>query len=44
MTLIRMGLQIPNFTYQGVAPERLFETVAAQAEAAEAVGLRHDPG
>jgi F420-dependent oxidoreductase-like protein len=39
MTLIRMGLQIPNFTYQGVAPEQLFETVAAQAVAAEAAGF-----
>ena len=39
MTLIRMGLQIPNFTYPGVAPKQLFETVAAQAVAAETAGF-----
>ena len=39
MKPIRMGLQIPNFTYPGVAPERLFETVAAQAVAAERAGF-----
>jgi len=39
MSLIRMGLQIPNFTYPGVGPGDLFETVAAQAVAAEASGF-----
>jgi F420-dependent oxidoreductase-like protein len=37
--LIRMGLQIPNFTYPGVQPDQLFETVAATAVAAEANGF-----
>ncbi len=37
--LIRMGLQIPNFTYPGVAAEELFETIAATAVAAEASGF-----
>jgi F420-dependent oxidoreductase-like protein len=35
----RIGLQIPNFTYPGVAPGDLFERVAAQAVAAEASGF-----
>jgi F420-dependent oxidoreductase-like protein len=35
----RIGLQIPNFTYPGVAPADLFERVAAQAVAAEASGF-----
>jgi F420-dependent oxidoreductase-like protein len=35
----RLGLQIPNFTYPGVAPADLFERVAAQAVAAEAAGF-----
>ena len=34
-----LGLQIPNFTYPGVAPAQLFERVAAQAVAAEAAGF-----
>ena len=35
----RLGLQIPNFTYPGVAPNQLFERVAAQAVAAEQAGF-----
>ena len=35
----RLGLQIPNFTYPGVAPDQLFERVAAQAVAAEQSGF-----
>jgi F420-dependent oxidoreductase-like protein len=34
--VIRVGLQIPNFTYPGVAPDELFERVAAVATTAEA--------
>ncbi|MEA3077992.1 MAG: hypothetical protein QOF60_2900 [Actinomycetota bacterium] len=37
--MIRLGLQIPNFTYPGVAPEDLFERVAAIAVAAEQAGF-----
>jgi len=37
--MIRLGYQIPNFTYPGVAPDGLFDTVAAQARAAEAAGF-----
>src|SRR4051794_7461007 len=37
--MIRLGLQIPNFTYPGVAVRDLFETVAAQAVAAEDAGF-----
>jgi F420-dependent oxidoreductase-like protein len=37
--MIRAGLQIPNFTYPGVAPEDLFERVAAVAVAAEEAGF-----
>jgi len=37
--LIRMGLQIPNFTYPGVADEDLFERVADVATTAEASGF-----
>ena len=32
----RLGYQIPNFTYAGVAPSELFATVAAQAREADA--------
>lgn len=34
-----IGLQIPNFTYPGVAPDQLFEAVAAQVTAAENSGF-----
>jgi F420-dependent oxidoreductase-like protein len=36
---IRLGYQIPNFTYPDTPTERLFETVVAQAREAEAVGF-----
>ena len=39
MQRTHLGLQIPNFTYPGVAPGQLFERVAAQAVAAEAAGF-----
>ena len=39
MPATRIGLQIPNFTYPGVAPVQLFERVAAQAVAAEHAGF-----
>ncbi|WP_152365193.1 LLM class F420-dependent oxidoreductase [Microlunatus speluncae] len=35
---IRLGYQIPNFTYPG-GPEQIFNTVAAQAQEAEAAGF-----
>jgi F420-dependent oxidoreductase-like protein len=35
----RLGYQIPNFTYPGVTPERLFATVREQAIEAEASGF-----
>jgi F420-dependent oxidoreductase-like protein len=37
--MIRLGLQIPNFTYPDVAPEDLFERVAAVAVAGEEAGF-----
>jgi len=37
--MIRAGLQIPNFTYPGVAPEDLFERVATVAVTAEESGF-----
>ncbi|GLY99878.1 LLM class F420-dependent oxidoreductase [Actinoplanes sp. NBRC 103695] len=36
---IRLGYQIPNFTYPGVPAEELFDTVVAQAREAEATGF-----
>jgi F420-dependent oxidoreductase-like protein len=36
--MTRLGYQIPNFTYPGVEPERIFQNVVAQARAAEAAG------
>jgi F420-dependent oxidoreductase-like protein len=36
--MIKVGLQIPNFTYPGVAPDQLFERVAEVAVAAESAG------
>jgi F420-dependent oxidoreductase-like protein len=37
--MIKAGLQIPNFTYPGVAPEDLFEAVATIATTAETSGF-----
>ncbi len=37
--LIRMGLQIPNFTYPGVDTSELFERISAIATTAEASGF-----
>jgi F420-dependent oxidoreductase-like protein len=37
--MIRAGLQIPNFTADGIAPEDLFERVAAVAGTAESAGF-----
>ena len=37
--MTRLGYQIPNFTYPGVAPQDLFATIAAQARDAEAAGF-----
>jgi F420-dependent oxidoreductase-like protein len=36
---IRLGYQIPNFTYPDTPVERLFDTVVAQAREAEAAGF-----
>ncbi len=36
--MTRLGYQIPNFTYPGIAPEGIYENVVAQAKAAEAAG------
>jgi F420-dependent oxidoreductase-like protein len=38
-TLIRKGLQIPLFTYPGVAPDELFEHIASIATTAERSGF-----
>ena len=37
--MTRLGYQIPNFTYEGVGPDGLFEAVARQAEAADRSGF-----
>jgi F420-dependent oxidoreductase-like protein len=37
--MTRLGYQIPNFTYEGVAPADLFATVATQAREADASGF-----
>jgi F420-dependent oxidoreductase-like protein len=37
--MIRAGLQIPNFTYPGVAPDELFDRIADVAVAAEESGF-----
>jgi len=39
MSVTRLGLQIPNFTYPGVADRDLFEAVAAIATTAEEAGF-----
>src|SRR5262245_48196786 len=39
MALTRLGLQIPRFTYEGVADRDLFERVAAIATTAEDAGF-----
>jgi F420-dependent oxidoreductase-like protein len=36
---MRLGYQIPNFTYPGVGSDRLFDAIAAQAKEAEASGF-----
>jgi F420-dependent oxidoreductase-like protein len=37
--MTRLGYQIPNFTYPGVGPADLFESIAAQAAAADRSGF-----
>lgn len=37
--MTRLGYQIPNFDYPGVAPGKVFDNVVAQAKAAEASGF-----
>lgn len=37
--MTRLGYQIPNFTYPGVAPDQLFPTVVQQAQEAEGSGF-----
>jgi len=37
--MTRIGYQIPNFTYPGVGPDRLFGVIAAQAAAADRSGF-----
>jgi F420-dependent oxidoreductase-like protein len=37
--VIKLGYQIPNFTYPGIGVESLFDTVVAQAREAEANGF-----
>ena len=37
--MTRLGYQIPNFTYPDVAPASLFDTIAAQAAAADRSGF-----
>ncbi len=37
--MTRLGYQIPNFTYPGVGPDRLFDAIAKQARAAESSGF-----
>jgi F420-dependent oxidoreductase-like protein len=37
--MIKAGLQIPNFTYPDVAPDQLFERIAATAVAGEQAGF-----
>jgi F420-dependent oxidoreductase-like protein len=37
--VVRLGLQIPNFTYEGVAPADLFGKIAEIAQAAERSGF-----
>ncbi|MEM9711037.1 MAG: LLM class F420-dependent oxidoreductase [Actinomycetota bacterium] len=37
--MIRLGYQIPNFTYPDTSPTEIFPTVVAQARAAEASGF-----
>jgi F420-dependent oxidoreductase-like protein len=39
MTTTRIGLQIPNFTWPGVAPDELFERIAAVATTGEQSGF-----
>lgn len=37
--MTRLGYQIPNFTYPGIPPEKIFANVVEQARAAEAAGF-----
>jgi F420-dependent oxidoreductase-like protein len=37
--MTRLGYQIPNFTYPGIAPEAIYDNVVTQAKAAEAAGF-----
>lgn len=35
----RLGYQIPNFTYPGISPNKIFDSVVQQAKTAEAAGF-----
>ncbi len=37
--MTKLGYQIPNFTYPGVGPDTLFDTIARQAKEAESSGF-----
>jgi hypothetical protein len=37
--MTRLGYQIPNFTYPGTSEAGIFDSVVAQAKAAEAAGV-----
>ncbi|MEM7341173.1 MAG: LLM class F420-dependent oxidoreductase [Actinomycetota bacterium] len=37
--MTRLGYQIPNFTYPGIAPDQIFDSVIEQAKAAETAGF-----
>ena len=37
--MTRIGYQIPNFTYPGVAPEQIFDNLVTQVKTAEASGF-----
>jgi F420-dependent oxidoreductase-like protein len=37
--MTKLGYQIPNFTYPGVGPDTLFDTIAGQAKEAESAGF-----
>jgi F420-dependent oxidoreductase-like protein len=37
--MTRLGYQIPNFTYPGIGPDRLFDAIAGQAKEADGSGF-----
>ncbi len=37
--MTKLGYQMPNFSYPGIGPDKVFDTIVAQAKVAESSGF-----